>query len=307
MQELDFSELVPRGFVVESAVKDDGGFVITIRGMVTACPCPMCGSACSRVHSPEALGGSSGRRRPDRADFAGPSPFCDAEACVRRIFAERFEVVEPRARRTSRLDDVVHCLAITLGGRPAASLSRRLNVMVSNDTLLRMVRRRGLRSFPPPSIVGIDDWAWRRNHRYGTLICDLERRATIALLPDREPATAEAWLAQQSQICVVARDRGGGYAVAAQRALPHAIQVADRWHLMENASSAFLDAVRKSMRQIRTAMGASVIDPSLLTFAEKLQYEGYLRREETNAAILSLSKQGVASRRSCAAPGTAAG
>ena len=62
---------------------------------------------------------------------------------------------------------------------------------------------------------------------------------------------------------------------------------------MENASGAFLDAVRKSMRQIRTAMGAAVIDPSLLTFAEKLQYEGYLRREETNAAILSLSEQGI--------------
>jgi transposase len=118
--------------------------------------------------------------------------------------------------------------------------------------------------------------------------------ATIALLPDREPATAEAWLAQQSQICVVARDRGGGYGVAAQRALPHAIQVADRWHLMENASSAFLDAVRKSMRQIRTAMGATVINPSLLTFAERLQHEGYLRREETNAAILSLFEQGIA-------------
>ena len=121
--------------------------------------------------------------------------FCDAEACARRIFAERFEAVEPKARRTSRLDDVVHCLAIALGGRPAASLSRRLNVDVSNDTLLRMVRRRRPLAFPPPAIVGIDDWAWRRNHRYGTLICDLERRATIALLPEREPATAEAWLA----------------------------------------------------------------------------------------------------------------
>ena len=30
---------------------------------------------------------------------------------------------------------------------------------------------------------------------------------------------------------------------------------------MENASSAFLDAVRKSMRQIRTAIGAKVVDP----------------------------------------------
>jgi transposase len=68
--------------------------------------------------------------------------------------------------------------------------------------------------------VGIDDWAWRRNQRYGTIICDLERRKTIALLPDREPATAEAWLCRQPQISVVARDRGGGYALAAAKALP---------------------------------------------------------------------------------------
>jgi transposase len=63
---------------------------------------------------------------------------------------------------------------------------------------------------------------------------------------------------------------------------------------MENASGAFLDAVRKSMRQIRAAMGTAMVDPSLLTFAEKLQYEGYVRREETNAAVLSLSQQGIA-------------
>src|SRR5580704_13452600 len=290
MQGFDVSELVPRGFVVESATKDDGGLVIGIWVATSVCRCPMCGGVCSRVHSQY-------RRRLSDLPAAGVRIalilrtrrfFCDTASSERRIFAEA-----PRARRTWRLDDVVHCLAIALGDKPAASLSRRLNVAVSNDTLLRMVRRRGPRSFPPPAIIGIDDWAWRRNHRYGTLICDLERHATIALLPDREPATAEAWLAEQSQICVVARDRGGGYAVAAQRALPHAIQVADRWHLMENASSAFLDAVRKSMRQIRLAMGAAVIDLSLLTFAEKLQYEGYLRREETNAAILSLSQQGI--------------
>jgi len=220
--------------------------------------------------------------------------FCDASCCQRRVFAERFVgVIERYARRTARLDDVVHCLAIALGGRPAATLSKRLNFRVSNDTLLRIVRRRGAAGFAPPTVVGIDDWAWKRNQRYGTLLCDIERRRTIALLPDREPASAQAWLARQPQISVIARDRGGGYAVAAKRALPHAIQVADRWHLMENASRAFLDAVGKSMRQIRKTIGAGRIDPKLLTYAERLQYEGFQRREETNASILSLSQEGA--------------
>jgi transposase len=155
------------------------------------------------------------------------------------------------------------------------------------------VRRRGTPRFVPPTVIGIDDWAWRRNQRYGTILCDLERRKTIALLPDREPSTAQAWLSGQPQIAIVSRDRGGGYALAAARALPNAVQVADRWHLMENASRAFLDAVRKSMRQIRVAIGAATINPKLLSAAERLQYEGYLRREETNAAILGLAKNDI--------------
>jgi transposase len=167
---------------------------------------------------------------------------------------------------------------------------------VSKDTLLRVVRRRGGPRFVPPTVIGIDDWAWRRNQRYGTIICDLERRRTIALLPDREPATAEAWLSEQPQIALIARDRGGGYALAAAKALPEAMQVADRWHLMENASRAFLDAVRKSMRQIRAAIGTATINPSLLTSAERLQYEGFLRREEDNTAILSLAEDGLSIR-----------
>ncbi len=188
----------------------------------------------------------------------------------------------------------MHYLRLALGGRPAARLAGRLGFAVSNDTLLRTVRRHDRPPPAPPSVIGIDDWAWRRNHRYGTIICDLERRRPIALLPDREPATAKTWLIQQPQIQIVARDRGGAYAQAATQALPHADQVADRWHLMENASHAFLDAVRKSMRQVRMAIGTATVNPKLLTAAERLQYEGYLRREEANAAILALAHDGVA-------------
>ncbi|WP_211103407.1 ISL3 family transposase, partial [Nitrospirillum viridazoti] len=158
---------------------------------------------------------------------------------------------------------------------------------------LRVVRRQGSPKFVPPTVIGVDDWAWRRNQRYGTLICDLERRRTIALLPDREPATVQAWLEGQLQVSTVARDRGGGYAIATAKVLPNVTQVADRWHLMENASRAFLDAVRKSMKQIRAAVGATTIDPALLTAAERLQDDGYIRREETNAAVQRLSKEGM--------------
>jgi transposase len=160
---------------------------------------------------------------------------------------------------------------------------------VSNDTLLRVVRRRTALRTDPLTVVGIDDWAFRRNRRYGTIVCDLERRRIVTLLPDREVATVRAWLADHPGIKIVSRDRGGGYGEAVAKALPDAIQVADRWHL----SAAFLDAVRKSMRAIRIATGTPTITPELLTSAEKLRYESYLRREDTNAAIAKLARDGL--------------
>jgi len=191
------------------------------------------------------------------------------------------------------LDCIVHHLGLVLGGRPAASFARRLMLPVSNDTLLRVVRRRTARRTNPLTVVGVDDWAFRRNRRYGTIVCDLERRRIVTLLPDREVATVRAWLTDHPEIRVVSRDRGGGYGEASAKALPDAIQVADRWHLMENASAAFLDAVRKSMRAIRAATGTPTITPEVLTSAEKLRYESYLRREDTNAAIAKLARDGL--------------
>ncbi|MBY5523501.1 ISL3 family transposase [Rhizobium leguminosarum] len=292
------STLVPRGFVVYNTAIDDGVMLIAIRPASTASLCPVCGTRSERIHSryQRRLADLPLVGKPVRLVIDARRFHCDAVLCGRRIFTERFDgdILAPSSRRTARLDHIVHHLGLALGGRPAATFAKRLMLPVSNDTLLRVVRRRGSPRFVPPTVIGIDDWAWRRNQRYGTIICDLERRKTIALLPDREPSTAQAWLSDQPQISIIARDRGGGYATAAAKALPQATQVADRWHLMENASRAFLDAVRKSMHPIRTAIGAATINPELLTAAERIQYEGYLRREDTNAAILDLAKSGAA-------------
>jgi len=290
--------LVPPGFAVVSTVCEESRTVITVRSIASVGVCPSCGAVSRRVHSRY-------RRRAADLPLAGRSVQlqvlarrfrCDGVLCSRQIFTERFPpgTLAPSARRTGRLDCIVHHLGLALGGRPAANFARRLMLPVSNDTLLRIVRRRAHLPSESLNVVGIDDWAWRRNHRYGSIICNLERRAVVSLLPDREQSTVEAWFAGHPSISIIARDRGGGYGEAAAKALPDAVQVADRWHLMENASRAFLDAVRKSMRQIRGFIGATTINPDLLTAAERIQYEGYLRREETNAAILALSKNGVA-------------
>lgn len=119
----------------------------------------------------------------------------------------------------------------------------------------------------------------------------------IDLLPDRQPATVEAWLRARPGIEVVARDRNGGSGGAVARALPEAVQVADRWHLLENASAAFLAAVQRSMPAIRKAIGAKTLDPKLLTAAERLQYEGFRRRQQTNRMVRFMASEGLPIKR----------
>src|SRR6201994_3751618 len=291
------SSLVPSGLVFDGVSDSMDSLILAVRSEAAEARCPLCATASSRIHSRYVRHvadlPSAGRKV--RLRLLTRRFTCEVPHCRRRIFAERFgeDVVPLRRRRTARLEYVVHHLGLALGGRPAASFAKRLMLPVSNDTLLRVVRGRASLGTARPSVVGIDDWAFRRNHRYGTIVCDLERRRIVTLLPDREVSTVEAWLADHQEIKILSRDRGGGYGEAATKALPTAVQVADRWHLMENASAAFLNAVRKSMRAIRGAIGTPTITPELLTSAEKLRYESYLRREDTNAAIAKLARDGL--------------
>jgi transposase len=291
------SSLVPSGLAFDSVSDSTDSIILTVRSERAAADCPLCGMASRRVHSRylRQVADLPCAGREVRLQMITRRFVCEVPHCRRRIFAERFgdDVVQVRARRTARLECIVHHLGLALGGRPAAGFANRLMLPVSNDTLLRVVRRRTVMPSEPLVVVGIDDWAFRRNHRYGTIVCDLERRRIVALLPDRETATVQAWLSEHPEIKIVSRDRGGGYGEAATRALPDAIQVADRWHLMENASTAFLDAVRRSMRGIRTAIGATTINPALLTCAERLRYQGYLRRQDAHAAIAALVRDKV--------------
>lgn len=100
------------------------------------------------------------------------------------------------------------------------------------STLLRYVRGSPSVVHPPPNAIGIDDWAFRRGHRYGTILVDLERHEVIDLLEDREAGSVSAWLKRHPEIRIIARDRGGAYAEAAAKGAPQAVQVADRWHLL---------------------------------------------------------------------------
>ena len=174
----------------------------------------------------------------------------------------------------------------------------RLAAPCSKDTLLRTVRRTARRlsadTSGDPRVIGIDDFAWRRGHRYGSIVVDLERRAVIDILPDRERETVANWFRANRQVEVICRDRGASYGAAGNAAAPQAIQVADRWHLFENASAAFLQAVRAELPLLRKALAPqAVIDPATLTRAERLQWEGALARTAVNSQVEALASAGT--------------
>ena len=181
------------------------------------------------------VGGSATHGLTVRIDFTVRRKRCATEGCNGTTFSETFQadLMRPHGRRTVRLQRQVRYLGLVLGGRPAQALATRLLLRVSKDRFLRIDRHLADDPAFRPRSVGIDDWAWRRGQRYGTLICDLERRRVIDLLSDGNPATVEAWLRDHPQIKVVARDRNGGFGGAVSRALTGAVHVADDWHMLE--------------------------------------------------------------------------
>jgi transposase len=178
--------------------------------------------------------------------------FCDHPACPRQIFTERLPTVAaPWARRTTRLAQLLLAFGMTLGGEAGARLVARLGLRTSPDTLLRLVQTAPAPDASTPQVLGVDEWAWRRGQRYGTILVNLEDHRVLDLLPERSAERVAAWLAPHLTITVVCRDRSALYAEGIRRGAPQAVQIVERFHLVKNlreAVEAFLHSQRPALQ-----------------------------------------------------------
>ena len=186
---------------------------------------------------------------------------CLNERCSRKTFVERVpSVAAPMARRTVRVAEIVRLFAHAAGGLPSERLLARLAMPVSDNAILRQLKRHVRERADPPPLraIAIDDWSWRKGSSYGTIVVDLERRTVADVLATRSAKETADWLERRPEIEIVSRDRSGLYAQGIRQGAPQARQVADRFHLLQNLR----ESIERQMTAISCFGGRSRLPPA---------------------------------------------
>ena len=233
-----FAGLSP--LVVEEVVDQGGLILIHARTPPAVVACPGCGALTERVHGYHervvADVPMDARRVVLRVRVR--RLVCPTRGC-RQTFREQIPgVLERYQRRTPRLAGQIGAVVKELAGRAGVRLLSALAVLISRHTALRTLLGLPPPVQPIPRVLGVDDFALRRSRRYATVLIDAETHERVDVLLDRRADTLETWLREHPGVQIVCRDSSATYAEAVRRAMPGAVQVADRWHLWHNLAEA---------------------------------------------------------------------
>ena len=232
---------LPSTLAIDRVEQGAKRFEVYLHATTSCVCCPTCGTAGSRVHSfylrTVADMTCVGQRL--ILKLLVRKWVCPLDSCPQRIFAEQFAgVVRRYARMTDRLIKALQSIGVTTNGADGANFSSSLAMPTTAKTLIRRVLELPLPEEGSVRVAGIDEWAWKRGSRYGTILVDIEHRRVVALLPERSVESSTAWFKKHPEVKIVSRDRGKIFRAAADAGAPQAKQIVDKFHLQKNFAEA---------------------------------------------------------------------
>ena len=272
---------LPCGWRCSRQIISSDGITLHLHGKRKTAQCPECFKRSDSVHSCR-------RRRIQHLPCSGQTLwlvfsvrhwYCRNPACSRKIFAGSLAPFAGSHQQSSQaLQNLQRQLGLIAGGEAGKRAATAAGLRCSADTLLRRVINTPETKQSGAPHVGIDEWAWHRGHRYGTLIVNLDTHRPLVLLPGRDQRTLATWFRKYPEIQIVSRDRSGVYATAAREGAPQARQVADRWHLLKNIGDVLERMMYRHIPLIRLV--ASELSPKKSPDPEPSVPAASLRRPE---------------------------
>lgn len=273
---LDMQNFYPEALQIAAVDQNETEITFRVYSHIKSCKCPKCGVESTHKH------GTYERKVQDlpilgRRTYLLVNAFeyqCDNAECDATTFAESIDGFLSRfGRMTERLSEFICKLALETSCEASARILSAMKVKISGDTVIRLLLKRY--SAQPAaecgSTVGIDDFAFKKRHTYGTIIVDEAAHKPAAVLDGRDGASLKEWLKQNKHVATVTRDRASAYAKAVEEVLPDCMQIADRFHLHQN----LMDAVKKILGReipvtnaVPTGMAAPVPNTSLTKDAD---------------------------------------
>lgn len=250
-----------------SAINDDN-VTATIECSSPRAQCPVCGRYSSSIHS------HYSRKLISMPIYGKPFNFyfharrfrCNNPECHRKTFSEQpAELTWRYGRRSKETDVMLQSLLIEVSARKGSYQSKLIGVPISPSTALRIVKSAPLEKIDPTSITHlcIDDFAYRKGMTYGTIVINADTGKFLELVDSRDADPVSEALKKYTSVQTITRDRSNAFSKAIRSSLPESLQIADKFHLMKNASDHIDHQLRQSFREIKKEAQGSLEDDAM--------------------------------------------